>query len=405
MPYGNYPRTPRNTGRALARIRSHNNRIGGNFFGRNLLRAAARTAGNAISNKLKSMDAKRNFRKKRQTKPKVARDVTITSDHTGLAVKKLGTVKMYKKKARHGKTVGKFLFQNSNQWVINGTQGFQVVDYVENCFTRNQITGDILSNVRSDRNALPINLFQLNPYATRDNQALYPGPHPETSRSDVLYIKSAHCDMHLLSMTNVPQEVLVYWMTPKYDTGLTPITSWANILSARNAGQVASSFAVSTVDTTAGVGSTTINDYGNNPFVLPEFRNCWRAVSSSRVILQAGEQVNLALNFDFEKIIARATLESRVDDYLAGITIFPMIIVRGGLAGIHAPAEVISEVATEVSYAPTKVGIVTDWKMTFGALGASRLSTANVYKGEIGASLANITTIDDQDQEVLVFQQ
>lgn len=407
MPHG----TPRNSSRALARVSRNVSRTPysyGSIGARAAVGVVRRVVENRMRRVMNQVSKKRRGPPKQNTKEKKQRNILLTSDHTGLAVKKLGRIKLYKSMPKHGKELGEYLYQNVTNWVIDGQVGKQVTDFPEVLFTRDQLIGANLSTSRFERYRWDIDPFKLNPFVAKPTSLLYPGPHPETSKSDVLYIKNVKLDCQLLSMKNVPQEVKVYWVTPKFDTDINPLDSWNNVLNAKNDGILPPTRSAGIGTSTAASGRSGSTDVGANPFHHRQFRDTWRCVTSSTVLLQAGEQVNLEVVFDMHKILSRSTLaEVRNQQFLAGITVFPMLICRAGLAGVATNLAGVGGSATEISHAPVKVGTLTNYIIKFGALPTSRHSSSFVYPGIIeGDETTDIlTTINDQDQEVAVFDQ
>lgn len=316
----------------------------------------------------------------------------VTQQAEGMVTKNCGVVRMYKKPYKHGKTLGKYEYQNSNNWIVQGAQGVQVTDFMEHLFNRVQLLGPF-SSVRGDRVAIPDDLYTLNPFYQVPASALY-GAAGGVSRTDVLYIKEVNVGLHLLSMTQYPQVVKVYWMTPVFDTNTAPIEAWQSILTAKRNGQVNQGVASTLGAPTATAGFATVNDVESNPFHHKEFRRQWKAVKCHHLVLQAGEQVNLNLSFDYEKVLSRESMELRTNIYLKGISVYPMIIAYGGLVGL-APDEPTK--CSEVGYGAVKIGTLLNYKMRFGALPQSRISAARAYDGNLAGFAGTKKVIDDED--------
>lgn len=331
------------------------------------------------------------------TKTEKKRKQDVNLDLQGLHKRDLGLV-VLGKKVKHEKLLGTYQYRNINQWVIQGLQGHQVADFAEVMMTRPQVLGASLSSNRGERYRWADNPYQLNPFSEVPTSLLYSGT--STPASDLLYIKTLKTVTHMLNMTKIPMNVDVYWLTSKYDTSDNPIDTWTNILNDKSIGQSTQVGATATTTASATAGTALRIDYGANPFHHVEFAKVWKCVKSSHVIAQAGEQVDLYLDFQVEKIISRATLlSSRKQDFLKGITVFPIFIARCGLEGI-ATAE--GAAASEVAYGQVKLGVVSNQLYTFGALPQSRISTARTYTGTIVSTTQVEKTIDDDDDIVLV---
>lgn len=360
----------------------------------NRLRSAVR-AGEIVSSAARTLVNQR-FRSRgpgsrTTTRHKKKRD-DVVQQAEGMVHRDLGVIKMYKTKAKHGKLQGTYRYHNINNWVMEIGQGLQVVDFTEHILNRDQLIG-VTSNVRNDRLKYPDDLYTLNPFYARPASALYTAE-PGISRSDNLYIMNVNVRLQLLSMVQYPQIVKVYWMTPVFDTNVNPIDTWVGLNDSKRLGQGPQAVASTLATPTATAGFATVNDIDSNPFHHREFKKHWRALKANHIILQAGEQVDMKIKFDYEKIVNRETLAIRNTPYLAGLTIIPIIITYGGLIGISPD---LPSKCSEVGHGAPKVGTVMNQLFTFGALPQSRISSARTYDGMIAGSTEIIKTIDDDD--------
>lgn len=331
-----------------------------------------------------------------RTKTKVSQKKALQdiSQHNDLSRRILGVVKTGKQIIR--KTEGLYRYRNMNQLVMTGTQGRQMNNWPEAILTRNNLIG-ITSDVRSNKIDMHDDLYLLNPYNVVPASTIYPGPHPTVPDESLLYVKSVKSHIDLLSMVDAPMVVTVYWVTPKHDTNLDPKILWDNSMANAHLGQVGATNATSTANLTAVAGGATNDNWGENPFSYKDFRSMYKCLKKAEVVLQPGDQRNYDLTFAVNSIYKRGTfLEMRVRSYLAGITIFPMIIAKAGLCGISVDDPTDS---VEVSYATPKVGVVHNSYFTFGALPATKYSTSRVYKGIVEAdtteSLKQVDVVDN----------
>jgi len=327
----------------------------------------------------------------------------ITAESTGMQIRKLGSVKIPNYNYNPIKSIGNYGYHNINQWVMVSAQGIQNVDYGECAFTREQLIGTTDSS-RFNRQRWADDPFQLNPYTIRPNNQVYtvtqdPILNP-TARNDVLYIKSIKYTLEMLNMTILPQNSKIYFLCPNYDTNINPIDQWVSILASKAEGQIASVPQDDLLDVNAVAGASTATDPRASPFVHGEFRNNWTTLQSIEVILQAGEQANFEFTVEINKVMSRDTLVNiRQNQFLRGITIFPLFITNAGLAGI-APEEGFE--AAEVAYGEVKVGIMMNQQINFGALPTSRKSFERTFPGDlrnvtVGAVAEAQRTITDED--------
>lgn len=325
-------------------------------------------------------------------KQKISQEI---SQHNDLSRKWVGAYSLGKRS--FPKTLGKYMYYNMNEWVLEGTQGRQIIDWPEAIMTRYWLVGDT-SDVRSERVRLPDDIYQLNPYSTAPTNALYSGPQPAVSDQALLNVQKIRTNLDLLSMTDVAQIVDVYWLTPKFDTNLDPNTMWNNIADSLSLGQAAATNATNLTNLTAGAGLARKDNWGANPFSNRAFGKSWRLLRKVSVVLQPGDQRNYTVHFNYNKVLKRDTFSTnRVSHYLKDLTIFPLIVARAGMVGIKAAEDAD---ATEVGYGVPKVGVIHNQHITFGAMQANSFTTSRVYKGIIENDTTDVKQIIDDVDEV-----
>jgi len=324
----------------------------------------------------------------------------ITAESTGMQIKRLGTLYIPNYNFNPIKSIGNYGYHNINQWVMVSAQGLQNVDYGECAFTREQLIG-VTDSSRFNRQRWSDDPFLLNPYSTRPNNAIYTVAQPAAvAKNDILYIKSIKYTVEMLNMTILPQNSKIYFLCPNYDTNVNPIDQWVSILAAKSEGQVLAAAQDDLLDVNAVAGGSSTTDPRQSPFVHGEFRNNWTTISKLDVILQAGEQVNFEFTVEINKVMSRDTvLNIRQNQFLRGITIFPLFITNAGLAGISAET---GFEAAEVAYGEVKIGFIMNQHITFGALPTSRKSYERTFPGDLrnvtaGAVGEAQRTITDED--------
>lgn len=332
---------------------------------------------------------------KSKTKSKRKNVSKDTSDQTGLKRINLGSVSLGRP-MKHPKPLATYQFRNINNWVVDGIVGEQVVDFIEAINTRNQLFG-VKSNDRNNRFAWPDNPFELNPFHNIPTSTLYPSG-AGVPNNDVLHIKNVQVELGFLSMTTIPQTVTIYMCTPKFDTDKTPLDHWVAVLAAKSLGAPTSTASNAISNATAQSGALTVNGWGVVPTHEREFTKCWSVLKKKEIVLQAGEQIDMMLRIQLEKIVHRTSLEERSGQFLAGLTVFPMIVSKAGLVGIGA----FGAPAVEVTYGAPKVGVLHNYKVTFGALPRSRISVSRIYAGQLVNDITDEKKIiNDQDQATI----
>lgn len=324
-------------------------------------------------------------------------DVTNTDDASGLISKRLGEIRMYRRYPKHIKTVGRYFYHVKQQFVMAGVQGQQTTNYPLLCATRNQIYGNALSTNRDDKFSWDVSPWELNPFSAPGTNSLFPGPAPNAiADNDVMKLKHVNLTMSVLGMSKLPQIVQVYFITPVYDTDVSPDSYWSNIVDTKNQTAVAQTVSSTLINNTAGTGQAAVVDWGANPWHHKEFRRGWRPLKSSKLVVQPGEQIDLRIKFDYEKIFDRNVLkETRQRQFLAGVTIVPMLIARCGVEGV---ALIEGGEAQEIAYGKPKVGVITDYHYTFQALPKSRVSTNLSFTGTLVNTTEYEKFIDDDEK-------
>lgn len=292
------------------------------------------------------------------------------SQHNDMSMKNIGTYRF--KGGQYKKTEGTYLYRDIVPWVVSSVAGKQAVDFPEVIFTQFQIIGSTSANF-AERYRLPDDLYALNPNANPTPlTSIYPGPPTGILSNDYMYIKHVKVATRFLSMETIPQKVTVYWVTPKFDTDNNPITQWDSIVTSKNLSQGAAGARSVVTTLTALGGAESINTLGSSPWHHIEFRKNWGMVKKQQFVLQPGDQRNITFKVVYNKAINRNTFTNlRNNLFLKGYTVFPIIVVEGGLIGIGSD---VASTASEVTTGPTKVGVLTDYQFVLGALPQSRFS-------------------------------
>jgi hypothetical protein len=327
------------------------------------------------------------------------KDLIQTSQHNDLSRVRLRTAWMGKFH-KINKGAGRMNYRHINQWVASGIQGRQVVDFPEVVLTRNQLIGTT-SNARSERYRWDTDPQEMNPYVAADNTAVYPTITGNPVQ-DKLYIEEVRSDLQMLSMSTLPQQACLYFVTPIYDTENDPVTFFSNLMNDKGLSQPAATTAGTIATTTVSAGVGTHLDVGANPWAHREFRRNWRCVAKHKVILQPGDQHNISMTFKYGTYVDLGSLfRTRTQQFLSNISVFPMLIGNAGLQGIAVDA---GTEAAEVAYGKCKIGMVHNINVTFRAPPANRLDIERVYKGVIEASTETAKQIDDIDDVETVEQ-
>lgn len=320
------------------------------------------------------------------------------SQHNDLSVRNLGTVWVGRTHKRRYKTLAKSYFHDVSNWVIQNIQGQQAVDSLENILTRDIIVGNVTST-RNERQKIAVDLMKMAVTGPNTVYSAFPDPVTEATRkaNDRFYVNNVTGTVSMLSMETIPQEVILYFLTPKADTNTNPVTYFENVVLAHNMGKPLAGAATSVINPIGLVGGETYNDVGINPFMFSEFKALWRCLKAVKVILQPGDQHNVKINFKYNRHFQYQQYLNRAEEYLAGVTVFPMVILRGGLVGLRQEEETL---AGEVANGRTKVGFVTNFRYNLAALPSARYTVGQFFPGNVQGSTNIIKQIDDIDNVV-----
>lgn len=293
---------------------------------------------------------------------------------------------------------------NIAPWIATSQSGRQVTDYLQ-CFgTRDQLLG-VTSATRSARYNWADDPYKMLPRPVLSS--LYTTPTTDPVPDATIVIKSVRHQCEMLSMTNYPQSVKLYYLTPKYDTNVNPIDFWSNLLIQKKNGQAAAGSTGDPNVPTVTSGSADGSAVGESPFIFKQFLNNWKIVASEKVVLQPGDSRNLKLEVNYNKVIRRSTLvTNRTSQFLAGLTVFPMVICRGALTGVQASGD-IGGPAIDVTYGVSKVGFITTDSVHFGSLAVAKYDIARIHQGElINVNTTNFgaSIINDMDDESAAIQ-
>lgn len=319
------------------------------------------------------------------------------SQHNDLSTRNIGFCYMGgKRKIRKG-LVSKSSFRNVNQWVIEGPQGRQVVDYPEVILTKDIIIGTTSAN-RVERGKLPINLTTMTLDNATANTTITNVAN--ANYADAFYLRHVKGHLNLISMSTVPQEVTCYFVTPrKTDMLLNPIDTWNNIASQKSYNKTFATEPAVVGTAAATYGTSTYYHFGASPWELPEFKSLWKTVKQFKIILQPGDQHNVAYKFIYNRKFSMLDYNQHPDThFIKDVTIFPLIIVRAGLIGLHQSDDYS---VSEVAPGETKVGVYHNHEYVTSAIPASRFSMDLLYPGAIASDVLDFRRqIDDTDHVI-----
>lgn len=326
--------------------------------------------------------------------------VRISSQHNDLTIQNLGYCNVGKQMKK--RCSARPEFRNIEQKTLNGpvgvttvTQGRQLIDTLPSMMNGNWIAG-ATSAARAQWDTLPDSLYVYDEQTATDSGVTSSVAKIVDRRR--FHLKHIIIDYGFLSMTTIPQLVDVYWITPTYDQLVSPIDLLNQMMINNADGQAAAGNANTTGTANATVGGAAKDNWGFNPWSLPEFRRAFKCLKKVKMTLNPGDQKHFRVKFNFNKTIrAEWPTEGRNRLSLKDITVWPMVVLKCGLVGIKQVADAESR---EVVFGSPKVGVVSNMLIQSGLFPiGNRQNFQRVYKGLVEDIAATdvLVEIDDND--------
>lgn len=327
-------------------------------------------------------------------KSKVLR--TTAADHNDMTKH---VVKSWLKPGKYKKQIGTFEFNITREKVLEqNIKGAQLHDLGYSIARRDHYTGTVIATAPND--FLPIDPFQLNPYSQNNTNDMFPATR-KVANTGKLGLMKVKQQILLVNLTSAPVDVVVHWVLCKKDDSRNPIEKWQDLLQEtnQNAGMKAATFyGPLGVETYTGghIGTAT---YGASPWQVRSFKKFWKMVGKDKFVLQGGDQKKISIEFDYNRYLSRDIFVKSLGDFMAGYTIFPLILARGAGVGIG-----VDEV-TAMTFASIKLGLIQTDRYIYGAVPAAQ--GVNTIAGAIGIGFGVGTgvaeqIIDDNDQDTVV---
>lgn len=348
---------------------------------------------------------KKRVRRKTRTRSKKKRKNSMqsVSQHNNENSIRLPPIKLSSHKLPHKL---KFKWQNMRQFTQVQNAGIQSVfggPTVNG--TVAQFTGTV-SNSRSDKEKWEVDPFTLNPYCSLPSSVLYAGAIPQVISNDTLYYHGFKQHFSMINLETNACEVQVVWCLCKENSSRSPVDIWGECILEEKITQPGAIIANSVATAVAVGGYPTIYQYGTHPAEYKTWSKYWAIKDTFRYTLQPGDQVNFSREVIYNKKLTRKFFELIPTAYIKGITLWPMFIVRGSMVGLHIATGVPDTgKAVEVTYGPTKLGIIENQEHRFGGVPVGdNLYTTRVFPGIVEEPIAtNIQThINDVDVSAVV---
>jgi len=358
-------------------------------------------SGHVYNKRLKTKRGiKRRYRKRFKSKSKSSIEQAI-SQHSNVNAKFLRPLTLSYRSLPHKYT---FKFQVMKQRTQNWSQGEQNVIACFPVGTTDQFIG-ATSTTRSSEGKWDTDPFLLNPWSTIPVNGVYPGPMGAVVAADKIYYHGYKQHLSLLNMETVAVDLTVMWFLCKKNANRNVIDAWNEAASVEEKLTQPNPVVAGTLaSTTATSGFSSSPVYGANPMEYKTFKQFWKLLDTYNCTLQSGDQINIHRDIKFNKFFSRNYFNDMPTTYIAGFTVYPIVIARGNLVGVTTALGVA---ASEVAYAPTKIGLVDNQEHRFGGVPVgANIHTSRVYQGMVINDTADfLVQIDDVDNVVKIEQE
>lgn len=338
----------------------------------NTARQAAFSLGRATGNALRSWQNHRNLTNAR-SQIRQAPPSGGTGGHRGrfsdmnvtdLTNDKFTMVVNKRRLKRASKT--KLKLQETFQQLLVGSEGAHAMDELRVHFHAASFTAPTTS--RNSKTSQSVTYFDMNPNSTTTGVSVGPfSGAVAQSMAQSINIETGRCELTFGNLENSSTTVWVYFFLCKKNTNNSPANSWNDDLDERD---YALPVDVPTVtsDTTWATGGVTPAFIGTFP-TTPNIKRNWKLLKVRKFNLDGGQSHTINYFLKMNKRVDKdyvSTLNSNAANYIAGLSIVPLVIARGSMVGINDTGA--STTANEVTFAPVKLGIIGLRKYTFSAL-------------------------------------
>lgn len=329
-----------------------------------LARAAGRQAGRVLKSAWKKWRSRKASSKKKKirTRNKNEDDLIEISQHNDLSIHKLPNMAVPGAPLRAKGPKISTRFRHNQQAVVNALQGRQGLRELEFMMNREKIIGTVSGT--ANLNFLDaVSMWAMNTKTSRDSTILFPGPSPEVENTQSIFVKGCALTLESVNLASVPVHVEIYFLTPKYDTNDNPINAWNTVL---NREGYTAPVVTGRANFASGVlvGKDAAENWGAKLFGNDGIGRVWTKMGYKHYVLQPGDQRNYKTYVRYNKYIKRSTfLDQRTHTYLKGLTVVPLVIVRGGVVGVTESPEASS---VEVAHSACKVGFISTFNWSLG---------------------------------------
>lgn len=299
-------------------------------------------------------------------------------------------------------------FKYGEEWntILTSNEGYQGIADCKMIGSKDQLNG-VVNSSRQLIYTSAASYYELNPFRINTGSAIFPtGTMGTPMTNDKLYYRSVNGVLKIVNLESLATYVTILWCKCKKNTNSSPAGAWTNGATNERMGSLIPGYPT----VTTGVGSTAAAGYtrelhiGNMPQMYQSFRDYWQVIHREKTYLQGGDQIDFKFHFNINKLINRQTENESGGLYVANMSIVPLVIQYGALAGI---SDLIGATAsTEVVHGITKTGIAIIQNHEFGPVPAeTRTPTGQFFPGMVhgvgdipAGHIVQEKQIDDTDE-------
>lgn len=282
---------------------------------------------------------------------------------------------------------------------VSRVSGDQLIYDAFHLVTKSQLMNATpVSNTAVTKDSWAANPWDMNPFQGSTNGALLSAN--QAPALDKAYISHINGEFSLTNLENIPTEVTVYFYKYKITTNDDFTTCWNNALATNQYGQSVATPGITTTAPKPGAMSSGFW-YGQKPFGHPSMRKMFKVLKRQNHKLEPGSTKKIIMKIEYNRYIYKDYFSHDSDEFMKGWTIGCCIIAKA------------SPVKDTVSYTgngnmvpgPVEIGTTLMYNVYLKYPNSKRLYT---YRTDAGfqneSTLANISTVNDQDTKVSVIQ-
>lgn len=327
----------------------------------------------------------------------------IINQPNGMKIRKF-TLNFGKKRNEKDATGTILYYMNYSKFNDSGSTGLQLVSpYTAEClipryFTRTFILGSGTAAAgnetgpwNDEENYLfkgpgpsfqSISLFELNPNVNITGGGWLSSTQTNVNPMDIMVLKKIEETILLKNFTSISCDFQIYWFLCKEDTGKSPVNLWFDSLGEKRMAQPTVIGPTKTAKPEPGYSTEPQGFPGLEIFKEKLVKKFWKVVRVEAGVLDAGEECKFIIDINYHRGIKKSTIVAKVDNYISGLTLFPVVISNGGLVIYNPPISNVAPADTRTDYDAETSSRVTTSRIQLGSVVTRQYTFAPVSHAE-----------------------